>query len=404
MKKIPFSPPDITDAEINEVIDTLKSGWITTGPKTKLFEQKIAKYCGTTHAVCLNSATAGLELSLRLFGIGEGDEVITTPYTFASTANIILHVGATPIFVDVSPDSFLIDPTAIERAITPRTKAVIPVDFAGIPADYHNIKKVLERNKNLYTPTVGTKQETLDRPLLIADAAHALGAKMQLNNNWLNVGTLADFTVFSFHAVKNLTTAEGGAVTFCDISTLKGDDLYREFMLFSLHGQSKDALAKMQAGGWQYNIELAGYKCNMTDIMAAIGLAQLKRYPTMLARREEIYHHYKKLLSANASIILPEEYENRRSSFHIMPVRLHGFDEAKRNDVISKLAQAGISANVHFIPLPMQPLYKQLGYNIVNYPNAYSQYCNEITLPLYSTLTLTDADFIAKKLLGIIQK
>ncbi len=402
MKKIPFSPPDITEAEIAEVVDTLQSGWITTGPKTKLFETRIAEYCGATRAVCLNSATAGLELSLRLFGIGEGDEVITTPYTFASTANIILHVGATPVFVDVLPGSFLIDPVAVERAITKRTKAVIPVDFAGVPADYQTIKKVLEQNKSLYTPTVGTKQEELERPLLVADAAHAFGAKLQVGEQWEMVGTLSDFTVFSFHAVKNLTTAEGGAVTFGDIGTIDADELYREFMLLSLHGQSKDALAKMQAGGWQYSIELAGYKCNMTDIMASIGLVQLERYDGMLARREELYSQYKRLLSVDSKVIFPTECENKRSSFHIMPVRLQGFDEAMRNEVIAKLAKEGISANVHFIPLPMQPLYKSLGYKIEDYPNAYSQYCNEITLPLYSTLTDEDVEYIVEKLLKVI--
>ena len=288
-RKIQFSPPDITEEEIQAVSDTLRSGWITTGPKTKQFEKEIAEYCGVNKAICLNSATAGLESVLRLFGIGEGDEVITTPYTYTATASTILHTGAKVVFADVLPGSFNIDPESVAKAITSKTKAVIPVDIAGIPCDYDKLKNVLEEKKSLYNPKKGTLQETLCRPLLLADAAHSFGAEYKTGNGWKKSGALADFSVFSFHAVKNLTTAEGGAVTFNS-----GDDIYKQLQLLSLHGQSKDALAKMKAGSWRYSIELPGYKCNMTDIAAAMGLVQLKRYPNLLARRREIFDLYKK--------------------------------------------------------------------------------------------------------------
>ena len=351
-RKIQFSPPDITEEEIQAVSDTLRSGWITTGPKTKQFEKEIAEYCGVNKAICLNSATAGLELVLRLFGIGEGDEVITTPYTYTATASTILHTGAKVVFADVLPGSFNIDPESVAKAITSKTKAVIPVDIAGIPCDYDKLKNVLEEKKSLYNPKKGTLQETLCRPLLLADAAHSFGAEYKTCDGWKKSGALADFSVFSFHAVKNLTTAEGGAVTFnCD------DEVYRQLQLLSLHGQSKDALAKMKAGSWRYSIELPGYKCNMTDIAAAMGLVQLKRYPAMLARRKEMFDLYKKSFAADDRFILPQESENFKSSYHVYTLKIQNADEAVRDEIIAKCAENGVACNVHFIPLPMHPFY-----------------------------------------------
>ena len=389
-RKIQFSPPDITEEEIQAVSDTLRSGWITTGPKTKQFEKEIAEYCGVNKAICLNSATAGLELVLRLFGIGEGDEVITTPYTYTATASTILHTGAKVVFADVLPGSFNIDPESVAKAITSKTKAVIPVDIAGIPCDYDKLKNVLEEKKSLYNPKKGTLQETLSRPLLLADAAHSFGAEYKAGNEWKKSGALADFSVFSFHAVKNLTTAEGGAVTFnCD------DEVYKQLQLLSLHGQSKDALAKMKAGSWRYSIELPGYKCNMTDIAAAMGLVQLKRYPAMLARRKEMFDLYKKSFAADDRFILPQESENFKSSYHVYTLKIRNADEAVRDEIIAKCAENGVACNVHFIPLPMHPFYHGLGYKIEDYPNAYDMYKNEISLPVHTLMSDDDIAYVA---------
>lgn len=389
-KKIQFSPPDITEEEIEAVCDTLRSGWITTGPKTKQFEKEIAEYCGSDKAICLNSATAGLELVLRLFQIGEGDEVITTPYTYTATASVILHTGAKVVFADVLPGSFNIDPNAVAKVITSKTKAVIPVDIAGIPCDYDELYKVLESKKSLYNPKKGTLQETLSRPLLLADAAHSFGAEYKAGNEWKRSGALADFSVFSFHAVKNLTTAEGGAVTFnCD------GEVYKQLQLLSLHGQSKDALAKMKAGSWRYSIELPGYKCNMTDIAAAMGLVQLKRYPKLLARRKELFDLYKKHFCADDRFILPQESEKFKSSNHVYTLRINGADEVTRYEVIARCAESGVACNVHFIPLPMHPFYGSLGFKIEDYPNAYDMYKNEISLPVHTLMSDDDVAYVA---------
>lgn len=397
-RKIQFSPPDITEEEIQAVSDTLRSGWITTGPKTKQFEKKIAEYCGVNKAICLNSATAGLELVLRLFGIGEGDEVITTPYTYTATASTILHTGAKVVFADVLPGSFNIDPESVAKAITSKTKAVIPVDIGGIPCDYDKLKSVLEEKKSLYNPKKGTLQETLCRPLLLADAAHSFGAEYKTCDGWKKSGALADFSVFSFHAVKNLTTAEGGAVTFnCD------DEVYRQLQLLSLHGQSKDALAKMKAGSWRYSIELPGYKCNMTDIAAAMGLIQLKRYPAMLARRKEMFDLYKKSFASDGRFILPQESENFKSSYHVYSLRVRGADETLRDEIIAKCAENGIACNVHFIPLPMHPFYHGLGYKIEDYPNAYDMYKNEISLPVHTLMSDDDVAYVANTIKMILK-
>jgi len=402
IKTIPFSPPDISQLEIDEVVDTLKSGWITTGPKTKKLENEIANYCQVEKAVCLNSATAGLELSLRLLDIGEGDEVITTPYTYAATANVILHVGAKPVFVDIKKDEFNIDPTKISEAITSKTKAIIPVDFAGWPVDYDEIKDVLENKKHLYSPKSGTWQKSFDRPIIIADSAHAFGATYKNKK----IGSIADFTCFSFHAVKNLTTAEGGAVTFNSFPNLTSDEIYKKFMLLSLHGQSKDALSKTQAGSWQYTIEIPGFKCNMTDIMASLGLAQLKRYETeLIPKRKTIFEIYKNELKKNPKLILPPFVsETKTGSFHIYPIRIINIKEKERNEIIQKLAKNGISVNVHFIPVVMHPAYTKLGYNINNFPNTYNMYQNEISLPVYSKLSEDDALYIGKTLIKIIDQ
>lgn len=408
MRNIPFSPPDLSEREIEAVIQTLRSGWITTGPKTKLFEKNIANYCQAEKAVCLNSASAGLELVLRLFEIGEGDEVITTPYTYAATANAILHTGAKPVFVDIKKGEFNIDAEKIGQAVTRKTKAVLPVDFGGFPCDYDEIHSVLEEKSAFYYPKSGTYQETLTRPLLLADAAHSFGANYQNkgNGSWNKTGTLADFTVFSFHAIKNLTTAEGGTICFNSLPSISAEEVYQKLMLLSLHGQNKDAFTKFQTGtgSWQYDIELAGYKCNMTDLMASIGLIQLERYPEMLEKRKFLYEQYGQRLSQNEYCILPPASPQKRSSYHLYPLRIKGFDEKQRAAFIQNCAEAGISCNVHFIPLPMHTLYQRLGYKMTDYPHAYQMYANEITLPLYSKLSLDDltyiCDHLSKQLLG----
>lgn len=387
MKSIPFSPPDITQAEIEEVIEALRSGWITTGPRTKEFEKQIAAFCGTDQAVCLNSATACLELTLRLFGVGPGDEVITSAYTYTASASCAVHTGAKVVLVDTAKDSFEMDYDQLAAAITPRTKAVIPVDVGGILCDYGRIFQIVEEKEALFTPT-NDLQKQLGRVLVLADGAHSFGAERSGKRS----GTFADFTSFSFHAVKNLTTAEGGSVTWRTDLGLDDEAIYKQYMLMSLHGQSKDALAKTKLGAWEYDIVAPLYKCNMTDICAAIGLVQLKRYPELLEKRYALVRRYNQLLADTPVICPPHLKADETSSCHLYLARLAGKTMAQRNAVIETLAAQGIATNVHYKPLPLLTAYKNLGFNIQDYPNAYAQYANEITLPLYSTLTEEDVE------------
>lgn len=397
--QIPFSPPDITQLEIDEVVDTLKSGWITTGPKTKLFEKQIAEYCNTSKAVCLNSATAAMEMTLRLLGIGPGDEVITSAYTYSASASVIYHVGAKIVLVDTAKDSFHIDYEKLEQAITEKTKAIIAVDIAGVMCDYDKIFKIVEDKKYLFKPT-NKLQEAIGRIIVIADAAHSFGAIYKGRKS----GEVADFTSFSFHAVKNLTTAEGGAVTWRDIEGIDNEYIYKQLMLLSLHGQSKDALAKTKPGAWEYDILYPAYKCNMTDIMASLGLAQLKRYSKILERRREIIEMYDKALLNDKITALRHYGDDFSSSGHLYLARLIGKDEDYRNWVIEKMAEKGIATNVHYKPLPMLTAYKNLGFDIKDYPNAYEMYRNEITLPLNTLLTNEQIEYVINILKLIIQQ
>lgn len=395
--KVPFSPPDMSDLEVNEVCDAIRSGWITTGPRTKEFEKKIALYCNTDRAVCLNSATACMELVLRLLGVGPGDEVITCAYTYTATASVTCHVGAKVVMVDTAPDSFEMDYDKLADAITERTKVIIPIDLAGVVCDYDKVFEAVESKKHLFRPA-NELQKAFGRVIVLADAAHAMGAKRHGKMS----GEIADFTSFSFHAVKNLTTAEGGAVTWQNIPGVDNEWIYKQFQLLSLHGQNKDALAKTQLGGWEYDIVAPNYKCNMTDIMAAIGLIQMKRYPEMLARRREIMERYNDGLKNQQVKVLNHCDENHSSSCHLYLVRLIGKDVEFRNDVIVKMAERGIACNVHFKPLPMMTAYKNLGFDIKDYPNAYNQYKNEITLPLHTNMTDEQVDYVIKNFIEII--
>lgn len=390
---IPFSPPDIGAKEIDSVVDSLKSGWITTGPKTKKFEKKISLYCGTNTTVCLNSATACMESTLRLLGIGEGDEVITSAYTYSASASVIDHVGAKIILVDVSPGSYEMDYKKLENAITEKTKAIIPVDIAGIMCDYEKIYEAIENKKRLFSAD-NEIQAAFNRVIILADAAHSFGAKQ---NNLMS-GKVADFTCFSFHAVKNLTTAEGGAVTWRTVNGIDDNYLYNQFMLLSLHGQSKDALAKSKLGSWEYDIEILGYKCNMTDIQAAIGLSQLERYPNLLKKRRELIDYYNQELDGLNIQTLNHYDKKNTSSGHLFMTNLIGRDVDSRNDLIVKLAEQGIATNVHYKPLPMHTAYKKLGFSMENFPNSYNMYKNEITLPLYSLLKSEHIDYIVDNL------
>lgn len=394
--KIPFSPPDITEKEINAVAEALRSGWITTGPRTKEFERRIAELCHTSKAVCLNSATACMELILRILGVGEGDEVITSAYTYTATASVICHVGAKPVFVDTQADSFEMDYDKLEQAITPRTKAVMPVDLAGIVCDYDRVFAAVEARRQLFQPKTDL-QAAFGRVIVLADAAHAFGASRQGKM----CGEIADFTSFSFHAVKNLTTAEGGALTWRDINGIDNEWLYKQFMLYSLHGQSKDAFAKTQLGAWEYDIVYPAYKCNMTDIMAAIGLAQLERYPQLLQRRREIIGIYDNVLKNSNIQVLNHYSDSHSSSGHLYLTRLLGKDVEQRNTVITRMAECGIATNVHYKPLPMMTAYRNLGFDIANYPNAYNLYSNELTLPLHTLLTDEQAQFVAESLVSV---
>lgn len=394
--KIPFSPPDIGEAEIAQVADTLRSGWITTGPKTKELERQVASFCHTSRAVCLNSATAAMELTLHQLGIGPGDEVITCAYTYTASASVVCHVGAKLVLVDCckpsdgGSDCYQMDYDALERAITPRTKAIIPVDLGGVVCDYDRIFEIVERKKALFTPSDNKIQQALGRVAVMADAAHAFGAQW----HGRMCGEIADFTCFSFHAVKNFTTAEGGAVTWRDLPGIDNEEIYKNYMLLSLHGQSKDALAKTQLGAWEYDIVMPGYKCNMTDIMAAIGLAQMQRYPDLLARRRQIITRYNQVMDTLPVSYLRHYGEDFASSGHLYLVRLNGRDEQFRNDFIVKMAEREIATNVHYKPLPMHTAYKKLGFDIKDYPNAFAMYRNEVTLPLHTLLTDEQVEFL----------
>ena len=389
--KIPFSPPDITEAEANEVRDALLSGWITTGPRTKELERQIATFCNTNKAVCLNSATACLEMSLRVLGIGPGDEVITSAYTYTASASVVCHIGAKLVLVDTQKDSFEMDYNKLADAINEKTKAVIPVDLAGIPCDYDRIFNIANSKKALFSPKTDI-QKAIGRVAIVADAAHAFGARW----HGKMVGSIADFTSFSFHAVKNFTTAEGGALTWRDIEGIDNDHIYKELQLLSLHGQSKDALAKTQLGAWEYDIISPAYKCNMTDIMAAIGLVQMKRYPALLERRKQIIGMYNDVLKGCNVQVLDHYTDEHTSSGHLYLVRLLGKDSEYRNNVITEMAKRDIACNVHYKPLPMMTAYKALGFDIKDYPNAYAQFCNEITLPLHTKLTDEMVEYIIR--------
>lgn len=393
MKKfnIPFSPPDISDAEIELVADALRSGWITTGPKTKLLEKKIAEWVGTPKCVCLNSQTACAEVSLRILGIGAGDEVITTAYTYTASASVICHVGAKVVMVDCQKDSLEMDYDALEAAITEKTKAIIPVDLGGIPCDYNRIFEIVERKKSLFKPT-SEIQGKLGRVAVVADAAHAFGA------DWHGqmVGSIADFTNFSFHAVKNFTTAEGGAMTWKHIDGIDDEAIYKKAQLLSLHGQSKDALAKTQLGAWEYDIVGTWYKCNMTDVVAAIGLAQFERYPGMLERRKEIIGKYDAAFKPLGVEVLEHYTDDYTSNGHLYITRVPGATDEQRREIIIKMAEAGVACNVHYKPLPMHTAYKELGFDIKDYPNAYAHYVNEITLPLHTCLTDEKVEYVTE--------
>lgn len=398
LRSIPFSPPDITNIEIQEVINALKSGWITTGPRTKEFEKRVAEYVGVNKAVCLNSATAAMELTLRILGVGPGDEVITSAYTYTASASIIEHVGAKIILVDTAPDSFEMDYAKLAEAITEKTKVIIPVDLAGKMCDYDTIYEIIESKKNLFRPN-NEIQSLFKRIIVMADAAHAFGAVRK----GMKCGQVADFTCFSFHAVKNLTTAEGGAVVWRNDRGLDDEALFKQYMLYSLHGQSKDALAKTQKGAWEYDIVYPAYKCNMTDIMASIGLIQLERYEDLLNRRKEIISMYDNVFLPKGIKSLNHYGEDFTSSGHLYLARIPGIGEKERNEIIIKMAEAGIATNVHYKPLPMFTAYKNLGFDIKEYPNSYNQYVNEITLPLHTLLSDEDVQYVTANLIEALR-
>lgn len=397
--KILFSPPDITDLEINEVVDALKSGWITTGPKTKELERRIAKYCNVNKAVCLNSQTACAEMALHLLGIGEGDEVIVPAYTYTASASIVCHVGAKLVFVDVQKDSLEMDYEQLEKAITSKTKVIIPVDLAGVPCDYDEIFAIVERKKELFKPN-NDIQKAIGRVVICADAAHSFGA------TWKNkkVGSIADFTSFSFHAVKNLTTAEGGALTWREIPGINDEDIYNQVQLYSLHGQNKDALAKTKLGAWEYDIKGPWYKCNMTDVHAGIGLAQLSRYEEILKRRKEIISRYDNAFRPLGIKTLNHYTEEHQSSGHLYITRVPNITLEQRQEIIVKMAEAEIACNVHYKPLPMMTAYINLGFDIKDYPNAYAQFENEITLPLHTCLKDEEIEYVIENYTRIVKE
>lgn len=397
--KIPFSPPDITDAEIAQVTEALKSGWITTGPKTKELEREVATFCGTSRAVCLNSQTACAEMTLRLLGVGEGDEVITSAYTYTASASVVCHVGAKLVLVDTQADSLEMDYDKLAEAITEKTKVIIPVDLGGVPCDYDRIFSIVKDKEKMFRP-VNEIQRAIGRIIVMADAAHAFGAA------WHDkpVGSIADFSNFSFHAVKNFTTAEGGAVTWRDIPGVDNETIYHQYQLLSLHGQSKDALAKTQLGAWEYDIVGPWYKCNMTDVVAGIGLAQMKRYSGLLSRRKEIITTYDAVFRPLGIETLNHYTSEHQSSGHLYITRVPGITLGQRNEIIIKMAEEEIACNVHYKPLPMMTAYKNLGFTIVDYPNAYQRFANEITLPLHTKLTDEEVNYIIKKYTEIVKQ
>lgn len=388
-RNIPFSPPDMTEMEAEEVRQAILSGWITTGPRTKEFEKRISEFVGTNKTVCLNSATAAMEMTLHVLGVGLGDEVIVPAYTYTASCSVICHVGATPVMIDCAKDSFEMDYDKLEELITDKTKVIIPVDLAGIICDYEKIYHVIENKKHLFKPS-NDIQKVFGRIIVMADCAHGFGAIQ----NGIYAGNIADFTCYSFHAVKNLTTAEGGAATWKSIQGIDGEDIYKQYQLLSLHGQTKDALHKNQLGAWEYDIVSPAYKCNMTDIMAGMGVVQLDRYEDMLKWRHEIIERYNEAFKELPVTVLNHKDDTHCSSGHLFLLRVNGIDEAKRNEIIIKMAEKGVACNVHYKPLPMLSAYKKIGFNIKDYPNAYRQYQNEITLPLYSKLTDEDVDYI----------
>ncbi len=395
---IPFSPPDITEAEIAAVTEVLRSGWITTGPKTKELEAKLSEYMDTNKTVCLNSATAALELVLRVLGIKEGDEVIVPAMTYTASCSVICHVGATPVMVDIQKDGFEMDYDKLASAITERTKAIIPVDLAGIPCDYDRLFSLVEEKKRLFTPE-SRYQQVLGRVAIVADCAHALGSVYRGRK----IGSVADFSTFSFHAVKNFTTAEGGCVTWKASEHFDDEELYKDFQILSLHGQTKDALSKMKAGAWEYDIVTPGYKCNMTDIMAAIGLVQFERYPELLKRRYEVVAMYDDAFRGTSITALCHKGDYYMSSHHLYITHVAGTNLEQRNDIITKLAERGVSANVHYKPLPLLTAYKNLGFKVEDYPNAYEYYVNEITLPLHTNLTDDEVRYIITNYLEVVR-
>lgn len=389
---IPFSPPDIGDEEIKEVIDALKSGWITTGPKTKELERKIAEYVGVEKAACLNSQSACAETVLRLLGLKEGDEVITSAYTYTASAEVVLHIhGVKLVLIDTQRNSISMDYDKLEKAINEHTKVIIPVDLGGIPCDYNRIFEIVESKKSLFQPS-SELQEQIGRIVVLSDAAHALGASYHQKM----IGSVADFSCFSFHAVKNFTTAEGGAIVWNNALGINNEEIYHKIQLLSLHGQSKDAFSKSKANAWEYDVVGTWYKWNMTDIHAAIGLGQISRYNEMLEKRKNLIEYYNERFKLDDRILFLEHYgEAYRSSGHLYLTRIKDISEKERNQIICKMAEKGVATNVHYKPLPMFTAYKNLGFDIIDYPNAYDFYHNEITLPLYSLLTLDDAEYVA---------
>ena len=395
--KIPFSPPDITEAEVEQVAEALRSGWITTGPKTKELERQVADLCGVNRAVCLSSQTACAETTLRVLGVGEGDEVIVPAYTYTASASVVYHVGAKIVLVDVQKDSLEMDYDKLAEAITEKTKVIIPVDLGGVPCDYDKIFSIVEAKKSLFHP-VNKLQEAIGRVIIMTDAAHAFGATW----HGKSVGSIADFSNFSFHAVKNFTTAEGGAATWKDIPGIDNEEMYHQYQLYSLHGQSKDALAKTQIGAWEYDIIGPWYKCNMTDIMAAIGLRQLDRYPTLLERRKEIIKKYDEACDELGVIHLQHYGKDFASSGHLYLTRIPGARDEQRREIITKLAERGVNTNVHYKPLPMMTAYKNMGWDIKNFPNAYAYYENLITLPLHTKLSDEDVEYVTENFKAVV--
>lgn len=390
MMNIPFSPPDITEDEIAEVVDTLRSGWITTGPKTKRFEQEIAKMCGTLKAVCLSSQTACAEMTLRILGVGPGDEVIVPSYTYTASCSVIYHVGATPVMIDCKKDSYEMDYDKMEEAITAKTKVIIPVDLAGVVCDYDRIYEAVERKRSLFHPSENPVQLALGRIIVMSDAAHAFGAQW----HGKMCGEIADFTNFSFHAVKNMTTAEGGAATWREIPGVDSNELYRKYMLMTLHGQTKDAFAKDKGTSWEYDVVNTQYKCNMPDVLAAIGLAQLRRYEKMLERRHELIARYNEAFKELDIQVLDHRGEDHRSSGHLYFVRFLGKDAEFRNAFYDRMKEQGVNCNVHFKPLPMMSAYKQKGFDIIDFPYAYNMHKNQLTLPMNSVMTDEQAQYV----------